>query len=106
MIYSSTFSKFFFVVIFCFSASASIIDDVAIVTVGSLQCEGTYSITAGGIIDSTLDGPRFHTETVIAGACPVIPSTTSLCKKIYVNAVFCLEAMCIHNLCTLFIYNF
>ena len=83
-----------------------IMDDVATVTVSSLQCEGTYSITAGGIIDSTLDGPRFHTETVIAGACPVIPSTTSLCKKIYVNAVFCLEAMCIHNLCTLFIYNF
>ena len=61
--------------------SATIIDDVATVTVSSLQCEGTYSITAGGILNQTLDGPRLHTETIIAGACPVMPSTTSLCKK-------------------------
>ena len=55
---------------------------MATVTVSSLQCEGTYSITAGGIMDRTLVGPRFHTETVTAGACPVIPTTTSTGKEV------------------------
>ena len=78
------------------SGSATIIDDVATVTVSSLQCEGTYSITAGGIIDQTLDGPRFHTETIIAGACPVILSTTSLRKKIFCTVFYLWAKICMN----------
>ena len=65
------------------SASAIIVDDMARVTVTGLVCEETYSIVAGGIItngvmmDQTLDGPRFHTEIILASACPVVITTTT-----------------------------
>ncbi|XP_065912117.1 uncharacterized protein [Dysidea avara] len=59
------------------TASATIVDDMATVTISSLQCEGTYSITAGGIVDQTLDGPRFHIETITAAECVMIPTATS-----------------------------
>jgi len=58
------------------------------VTVSSLQCEEIYSITAGGIIATegimgqTLDGPRFHTETVTIGACAIIVTTTLPGKEV------------------------
>ncbi|XP_065897957.1 uncharacterized protein [Dysidea avara] len=65
------------------SASAIIMNHMATVTVTGLVCEETYSIIAGGIItndvmiDRTLDGPRFHTETILASACPVVITTTT-----------------------------
>ena len=66
------------------SASAAIMNDMATVTVTGLVCEETYSIVAGGIItngvmvDQTLDGPRFHMETILASACPVVITTTMM----------------------------
>ena len=66
------------------SASATIMGDMATVTVNGLVCEQTYSIVAGGIVTNdvlmvrTLDGPRFHMETIVALACPVIISTTAM----------------------------
>ena len=65
------------------SASAIITDDMATVTVTGLVCEKTYSIVAGGIItndvmmDQMLDGPRFHTEIILASACPLVITTTT-----------------------------
>ena len=62
---------------------------MATVTVTGLVCEETYSIIAGGIItndvmiDRTLDGPRFHTETILASACPVVITTTTGKRVIY-----------------------
>ncbi|XP_065892637.1 uncharacterized protein [Dysidea avara] len=69
------------------SASATIMGDMATVTVNGLVCEQTYSIVAGGIVTNdvlmvrTLDGPRFHMETIVALACPVIISTTAMTMK-------------------------
>ncbi|XP_065894750.1 mucin-22-like isoform X2 [Dysidea avara] len=66
------------------SASATIMDGMATVTVTGLVCEETYSIVAGGIITNdvmmvrTLDGPRFHMETITVAACPVVISTTAM----------------------------
>ncbi|XP_065912197.1 uncharacterized protein [Dysidea avara] len=66
------------------SASATIMNDMATVTVSGLVCKETYSIIAGGIItngvmmDRTLDGPRFQTETILAPACPVVITTTTM----------------------------
>ena len=66
------------------SASAAIMNDMATVTVSGLGCGQTYSIVAGGIItndvmmDRTLDGPRFHMETILASACPVVVTTTTM----------------------------
>ena len=66
------------------SDSAAIMDNMATVTVNGLVCEQIYSIVAGGIItndvmmDRTLDGPRFHTETITASACPVVITTTTM----------------------------
>ena len=59
-------------------------NDMATVTVSGLVCKETYSIIAGGIItngvmmDRTLDGPRFQTETILAPACPVVITTTTM----------------------------
>ena len=61
---------------------------MATVTISSLQCEGTYSITAGGIVDQTLDGPRFHIETITAAECVMIPTATSSCKGAVVTYGF------------------
>jgi len=60
---------------------------MATVTVTSLQCDETYAITAGGIFSievmgQTLDGPRFHTETVPTVPCPMIPTATSYSKEV------------------------
>ena len=62
-------------------------DNAATVTVNGLQCQGTYSITAGGILttdgvmDQTLEGPRIHLETIIASPCLAMSSTTTLTGK-------------------------
>ena len=58
--------------------SATIMDDMATVIISSLKCEGTYSITAGGTFDHTLEGSRFHRETVTTGECPEMSSTSEL----------------------------
>ncbi|XP_065897929.1 adhesion G protein-coupled receptor L3-like isoform X2 [Dysidea avara] len=66
------------------SASATIMDGMATVTVTGLVCEETYSIVAGGIItndvmmDRTLDGPRVYTGTILAAACPAVVTTRTV----------------------------
>jgi len=60
---------------------------MATVIVTSLQCDETYDITAGGIfstemIGQTLDGPRFHTETVPTVSCTMISTTTLPSKEV------------------------
>ncbi|XP_065889741.1 uncharacterized protein [Dysidea avara] len=62
------------------TGSATIMDDMATVTISSLKCEGTYSITAGGTFDHTLEGSRFHRETVTTGECPEMSSTMKRSK--------------------------
>ena len=76
------------------SASATINDDnMATVTISSLQCEETYSITAGGIITTggmmgqTLDGPRFHTEIVPTASCTIMLTTTLFGKNVTIVLV-------------------
>ena len=49
------------------------------VILGSLECEQTYTIAAGGVDSATeLVGPRIAMETVIASACQVPPTTSSV----------------------------
>ena len=63
--------------VYVFSGSAEITSDMVAVTLGSLDCQQTYIITAGGVNSATeLVGPRIVMETVTASACPV-PHTTS-----------------------------
>ena len=74
---------------------------MATVTISSLQCEETYSITAGGIITTegmmgrTLDGPRFHTEIVPTASCMIILTTTLFGKNYN-----CVGVLVVHS-CTL-----
>ena len=49
---------------------------MATVTVNGLECEVIYSITAGGTLDGQLVGPRSSQETITAGPCPPIMTTT------------------------------
>ena len=59
------------------SGSATITSNMATVTVRNLQCQQTYTITAGGILNGMLVGPQFRQETVTAGSCSTTPTPTS-----------------------------
>ena len=61
-------------VLICFLGSAAIINGTATVTIRGLRCEETYSIKAGGLLNLTPLGPRFHRENVTALDCPVPPA--------------------------------
>ena len=50
---------------------------MATVTVNGLMCEVEYTITAGGIFDGQLVGPRSSHGIVTAGPCPLIMTTTT-----------------------------
>jgi len=43
------------------------------VTVNGLQCEVTYTITAGGTLNGCLAGPRSSYGTITSGPCPTCP---------------------------------
>ena len=67
------------------SASATISNDMATVTVSGFACEETYFIVAGGIsinngaTEHTLVGPRFlGMDYYIASSCPVMVTMSSL----------------------------
>jgi len=49
---------------------------VAIVTVNGLQCEVTYTVTAGGTLNGDLVGLRSSYGTITAGPCPTCPVTS------------------------------
>ena len=52
---------------------------MAAVTLSSLECEQTYTITAGGVDSATeLVGPQIVWETITASACPVSPTISSV----------------------------
>ena len=72
-----------------YSASATISDNMATVTITGLACEQTFSIVAGAIITSNvtmetmLDGPRFQGNPYIASSCSMTPTpTTSIGKRV------------------------
>ena len=66
---------------------------MATVTVVGLECEVTYDIIAGGILNGVLVGPGSSNETISAGPCPQVSSTvsptvtatpsTNTCKNLY-----------------------
>jgi len=79
---------------------------MATVTVSSLQCDETYDmtydITAGGIFSTevmgqTLDGPRFHTETVSSTSCTMISTTTLPSKEVLLYILILLQISFILN---------
>ena len=43
---------------------------IATVTIDGLECEVTYTITAGGTLNEALVGPRSSHGTVTSGPCP------------------------------------
>ena len=49
---------------------------MATVTIDGLQCEVTYTITAGGTLNGVLVGPRSSYGAITAGPCPDTPSST------------------------------
>ena len=60
------------------SGSTTITSNMATVTVSNLQCQQTYTITAGGILSNNmLVGPQFRRETITAGSCSTTPTPTS-----------------------------
>ena len=60
------------------SGSATIINNMATVTVMNLQCQQTYTITAGGILSNgMLVGPQFSGGVITAGSCSTTPTPTS-----------------------------
>ena len=68
------------------SGVATINNGMATVTVTGLMCEVEYTITAGGVFDGELVGPRSSHETITAGHCPLImiittTATTSMISK-------------------------
>ena len=70
---------------FTCSGTANITNGIATVTVDGLSCEVEYTITAGGIFDGELVGPRLSHGTITAGPCPLtvttITTTTSMISK-------------------------
>ena len=60
---------------------------MATVTVRNLQCQQTYTITAGGILSNgMLVGPQFRRETITAGSCSTTPTpaSSSVSKSMHV----------------------
>ena len=49
---------------------------MAVVTIDGLECEVIYNISAGGTLNGDLVGPRSSYETINAGPCPEISSST------------------------------
>ena len=59
------------------SGSATIIGHMATVTFMNLQCQQTYTITAGGILrNGMLIGPQFRRETITVGSCSTATQTS------------------------------
>jgi len=56
---------------------ADLTNGMATVTL-SLLCEVTYTITAGGLLDDDLVGPRSCQRIVMGGPCPLVMTTASL----------------------------
>ena len=52
--------------------TAAVNNRTARMTVDGLQCEVTYTITAGGILNGALIGPRSSYGSIIAGPCPTV----------------------------------
>ena len=57
--------------------AAPITNGMATVIVDGLECEVTYTITAGGTLDGDLVGPRSSHGNITTGPCPVITTTTT-----------------------------
>ena len=51
--------------------NAPIVNGLATVVVDGLNCKVVYDITAGGILNGTLVGPRSSHRTITAGPCPI-----------------------------------
>ena len=51
---------------------------MALVTVSGLDCEITYNITAGGVLNGALVGPRSSHGTIASGPCPPPMPTPSV----------------------------
>ena len=54
---------------------------MAAVAVNRLDCEVTYTIIAGGILNGDLVGPRSSHGTITAGPCPVCPQCSIKSKN-------------------------
>jgi len=70
------------------SGAAPISNGVAAVTVNGLECEVTYTITAGGTLNGRSVGPRSSYGTVTAGSCPAM-SSTSEASSMYLRRKTC-----------------
>ena len=57
---------------------AAVTNGLAIVTIDGLECEITYTITAGGTLDGGLVGPRSSHGTITSGSCPAGMPTPSV----------------------------
>ena len=66
-----------------FSGTAAITNRMATVTINDLQCGVTYNITAEGVLNGKIMGPRSPHGKIAAGPCPVI---TSECTYVTVHA--------------------
>ena len=57
---------------------AAITNGMATVTIDGLECEVTYTITAGGALNGTLVGPRSSHGNITSGPCPPPMPTPSV----------------------------
>ena len=76
--------------------TAPITNGVAIVTVNGLQCEVTYTVTAGGTLNGDLVGLRSSYGTITAGPCPTCPVTS---KDYQIKALILFKSSFISNDC-------
>ena len=66
--------------IYVHTGMAVITNGMATVTIDGLECEVTYTLTAGGTLSGTLVGPRSSHGTITSGSCPPpmpIPSVST-----------------------------
>ena len=57
---------------------AAITNGMATVTIDGLECEVTYTITAGGTLNGILVGPRSSHGNITSGSCPPPMPTPSV----------------------------
>ena len=81
------------------SGVATINNGMATVTVTGLMCEVEYTITAGGVFDGQLVGPRSSHGTITAGRCLVIMTTTTTATTSMISKeeIINLKALTIQN---------
>ena len=73
-----------YIYVFHFKDTSPITDGMAVVTIHGLECEVTYNIIAGGILNKTLVGPRSSHGNISAGPCPILSSSSispNTCKN-------------------------